>query len=114
MLAQEVSQRVFNELLKKKPVSCLSSECEEYASSVRRKIPVGGLLAKPVLHEISAESCDFTQGLVIGGTKTKIGEFPHMAALGYRVIDGGISFFCGGSLISEKFILTAAHCNLLL
>lgn len=98
---------------KKKPVSCLS-ECEEYASSVKRKIPVGGLLAKPVLHEISAESCDFTQGLVIGGTKTKIGEFPHMAALGYRVIDGGISFFCGGSLISEKFILTAAHCNLLL
>lgn len=44
-----------------------------------------------------------------GGVETRRGEYPHMAALGWRNVDG-IDFNCGGSIISEKFILTAAHC----
>lgn len=41
----------------------------------------------------------------MGGRETDLNEYPHMAAL----IDYP-NFICGGSLISDKFVLTAAHC----
>ncbi|KAK9737522.1 Trypsin [Popillia japonica] len=45
----------------------------------------------------------------IGGVDAKPLEFPHMAILGYgNPYD--IRWLCGGSLISENFVLTAAHC----
>lgn len=53
--------------------------------------------------------CNPFGGLIVGGEKTKPGEFPHMAALGWR-LSQGVIFKCGGSLISENFVLTVAHC----
>lgn len=45
------------------------------------------------------------QRRIITGMDAEIGEFPWMVAIGLNKM-----FFCGGALISDEFILTAAHC----
>jgi secreted trypsin-like serine protease len=48
-----------------------------------------------------------TAQAIIGGTQVTAGQYPWMAAL-VRSNDG--SQFCGGSLISNQWVLTAGHC----
>ncbi|KAH8355385.1 hypothetical protein KR084_000720, partial [Drosophila pseudotakahashii] len=48
---------------------------------------------------------------VVGGMPTRPREFPFMAALGWRSnFDQRIYYRCGGALIANNFVLTAAHC----
>lgn len=62
-------------------------------------------------HVLSISKCDSTTPLIVGGEKTRNGEYPHMAAIGWGTLDGTLEFKCGGSLISERFVLTVAHCG---
>ena len=45
-------------------------------------------------------------GRIVGGVDAAIGQFPHQVSLQRE--DG--SHTCGGSIISENYIITAAHC----
>ncbi|KAJ8985967.1 hypothetical protein NQ317_010725 [Molorchus minor] len=46
-----------------------------------------------------------------GGEVADLGEFPWMALLGYKQNNIDIiEFLCGGTIITETYILTAGHC----
>jgi secreted trypsin-like serine protease len=47
-------------------------------------------------------------GRIIGGQDVNVGQFPSAAAI-YVFTFTGV-YFCGGSLISQQWVLTAAHC----
>ena len=47
---------------------------------------------------------------IVGGSITKLGNFPYMALLGTRNFDRKIRYGCGASLINKWYVLTAAHC----
>jgi secreted trypsin-like serine protease len=42
---------------------------------------------------------------IVGGLETRVKQYPWMTMLMYDD-----RFYCGGTLINSKYILTAAHC----
>lgn len=52
-------------------------------------------------------ACGLTNKLtrIVGGVETLVNQYPWMALLMYRD-----QFYCGGSVINSRYVLTAAHC----
>lgn len=64
---------------------------------------------EPVFHEVSR--CTIVETpLIVGGSQASHAEFPHMAVIGFGRNDTDVSWQCGGTIISDAYILTAAHC----
>ncbi|XP_021946176.1 spaetzle-processing enzyme [Folsomia candida] len=65
----------------------------------------------PKLDECGLSAID-TSLRIVGGKNAEHGAYPWMARIGYQSLDtGDIEFYCGGTVISNKYILTAAHCS---
>lgn len=87
-------------------------KCKEYSQYVFKKVINPALLIPEDGDDpyITIKECGFKViPLVVGGTNATRLEFPHMTAVGF-IPEQDVIWACGGSLISERFVLTAAHC----
>ncbi len=65
-------------------------------------------IAAAVTRQAGAQNCDDPRR-VVGGVDADIKDHPWQVALDIPTPDGN-SMLCGGSLIQDKWVLTAAHC----
>ncbi|XP_028168057.1 serine protease snake-like isoform X1 [Ostrinia furnacalis] len=86
-------------------------KCFEYIWEMKRRNDQQESHKKCQEYLVESGKLPFFKHLVIGGKETLPGEYPHMGAIGWKASIGTWIFKCGGSLISEKFILTAGHCS---
>lgn len=60
-----------------------------------------------VAAEVQCKPADFdTSGFILNGKQTSISVVPYQASLRYKR-----AHICGASIISETFLISAAHCK---
>ena len=73
-----------------------------------RKTVIPSPLFRLWLHEHSGQAGIFLSGKIIGGHEAKPHSRPYMVFLQSKT--SGEPYICGGFLVREDFVLTAAHC----
>lgn len=86
-----------------------NSGCQNQASafvSIKKKIDIDSICGRPTIGQPDKKKPQVDLGKVVGGHEAKKGAYPWQAMLW----DSVRHTFCGGSLLNEKWIVTAAHC----
>lgn len=77
-------------------------KCKEYVKLTFEESVITTLSLTPENQVVQKTKCRkaSSEGFIVGGTKTEPGEFPHMAAIGWRQNGSDeVAWNCGGSLI---------------
>ncbi|XP_060066260.1 limulus clotting factor C-like [Ylistrum balloti] len=91
-------------------------QCESHfyrhAGSRRRRCRRNGTWSgrQPACVPICGKSATARLPLVYNGTVSSIGQWPWQAAMSRHLQDNYWYITCGGSLVSESLVVTAAHC----
>lgn len=92
--------------------------CAKYQNNTRKlttnitsfKLPyqnvVKQVAPKDFPHESAAKK---VQGRIVNGIPASPNQFPYQVSI--RSVSGKTAAVCGGSILSESFILTACHCT---
>jgi len=103
----EISMCAFD---RNEPVICCENITEDITEDI---IPAPSNINTPfekLLCKNSEKVIQLSQN-IIGGDFANVGEFKHQAVLGYQKNpQGPIEFNCGGAIITDRLVLTAAHC----
>ncbi|XP_065204402.1 serine protease snake-like isoform X2 [Planococcus citri] len=87
-------------------------KCQEYAKYQYETEWIESQLPGEEGHNVTIRDCPSTSLLLpVGIEPPRAKEYPHMALIGYGKEFKNVSWNCEGTLISEKYIMSAAHCS---